>query len=75
MEAGAPACRATVGQIADLLGAPPAAACERVMPPMTVLRRCVLAHAKANVLAAHKRCQGGKLRDGSPHCLAPADAV
>ena len=52
-----------IWQIADLLRGPyRPPQYERVMLPMTVLRRfdCVLAPTKANVLAAHKRL-GGRL--------------
>ena len=54
-----------IWQIADLLRGPyRPPQYERVMLPMTVLRRfdCVLAPTKAKVLAAHKRRKGGKLK-------------
>ena len=53
-----------IWQIADLLRGPyRPPQYERVMLPMTVLRRfdCVLASTKAKVLAAHERRKGGKL--------------
>ncbi len=53
-----------IWQIADLLRGPyRPPQYERVMLPMTVLRRfdCVLAPTKAKVLAAHERRRGGKL--------------
>lgn len=53
-----------IWQIADLLRGPyRPPQYERVMLPMTVLRRfdCVLAPTKAKVLAAHDRRKGGKL--------------
>src|SRR5438477_5426711 len=53
-----------IWQIADLLRGPyRPPQYERVMLPMTVLRRfdCVLAPSKAKVLDAYKRAQGGKL--------------
>ncbi len=53
-----------IWQIADLLRGPyRPPQYERVMLPMTVLRRfdCVLAPTKAKVLAAHERRKGGKL--------------
>jgi type I restriction enzyme M protein len=53
-----------IWQIADLLRGPyRPPQYERVMLPMTVLRRfdCVLAPTKARVLAEHARRQGGKL--------------
>ncbi|MBL9219693.1 MAG: SAM-dependent DNA methyltransferase [Opitutaceae bacterium] len=55
-----------IWQIADLLRGPyRPPQYERVMLPLTVLRRfdCVLAPTKAKVLAEHKRRQGGKLAD------------
>ena len=54
-----------IWQIADLLRGPyRPPQYERVMLPMTVLRRfdCVLAPTKAKVLAEHKRRKGGKLK-------------
>jgi type I restriction enzyme M protein len=53
-----------IWQIADLLRGPyRPPQYERVMLPMTVLRRfdCVLAETKAKVLAEHERSMGGKL--------------
>jgi type I restriction enzyme M protein len=53
-----------IWQIADLLRGPyRPPQYERVMLPMTVLRRfdCVLAATKAKVVAAHEKHQGGKL--------------
>ena len=53
-----------IWQIADLLRGPyRPPQYERVMLPMTVLRRfdCVLAPTKAKVLAAHKRLADGRL--------------
>ena len=53
-----------IWQIADLLRGPyRPPQYERVMLPMTVLRRfdCVLASTKAKVLAEHARRKGGKL--------------
>lgn len=53
-----------IWQIADLLRGPyRPPQYERVMLPMTVLRRfdCVLAPTKSKVLAAHERRKGGKL--------------
>jgi type I restriction enzyme M protein len=55
-----------IWQIADLLRGPyRPPQYERVMLPMTVLRRfdCVLAPTKAQVLAEHERRKGGKLND------------
>ena len=55
-----------IWQIADLLRGPyRPPQYERVMLPMTVLRRfdCVLAPTKAKVLAEHERRQGGRLND------------
>ena len=55
-----------IWQIADLLRGPyRPPQYERVMLPMTVLRRfdCVLAPTKAKVLAEHARRKGGKLND------------
>ena len=55
-----------IWQIADLLRGPyRPPQYERVMLPMTVLRRfdCVLAATKAKVLAEHERRKGGKLND------------
>jgi hypothetical protein len=55
-----------IWQIADLLRGPyRPPQYERVMLPMTVLRRfdCVLAPTKAKVLAEHERRKGGKLND------------
>src|SRR5258706_14821381 len=55
-----------IWQIADLLRGPyRPPQYERVMLPMTVLRRfdCVLAPTKAKVLAEHEKRQGGKLND------------
>ena len=55
-----------IWQIADLLRGPyRPPQYERVMLPMTVLRRfdCVLAPTKAMVLAEHERRQGGRLND------------
>jgi type I restriction enzyme M protein len=55
-----------IWQIADLLRGPyRPPQYERVMLPMTVLRRfdCVLAPTKARVLAEHERRQGGRLND------------
>ena len=55
-----------IWQIADLLRGPyRPPQYERVMLPMTVLRRfdCVLAPTKATVLAEHARRAGGKLND------------
>ncbi|MGB4976505.1 MAG: class I SAM-dependent DNA methyltransferase [Anaerolineae bacterium] len=55
-----------IWQIADLLRGPyRPPQYERVMLPMTVLRRfdCVLAPTKAQVLAEHARRAGGKLND------------
>ena len=55
-----------IWQIADLLRGPyRPPQYERVMLPMTVLRRfdCVLAPTKAKVLAAHKRRAGGRMKD------------
>ena len=54
-----------IWQIADLLrGSYRPPQFERVMLPMTVLRRfdCVLAPTKAKVLAAHKRRAGGRMK-------------
>src|SRR6185437_12495002 len=54
-----------IWQIADLLRGPyRPPQYERVMLPMTVLRRfdCVLASTKAKVLAEHARSKGGKLK-------------
>jgi type I restriction enzyme M protein len=53
-----------IWQIADLLRGPyRPPQYERVMLPMTVLRRfdCVLAETKAKVVAAHEKHKGGKL--------------
>lgn len=53
-----------IWQIADLLRGPyRPPQYERVMLPMTVLRRfdCVLAESKAKVVAEHERSKGGKL--------------
>src|SRR5271170_5788345 len=53
-----------IWQIADLLRGPyRPPQYERVMLPMTVLRRfdCVLASSKANVLAEHARLKGSKV--------------
>lgn len=53
-----------IWQIADLLRGPyRPPQYERVMLPMTVLRRfdCVLAQTKAKVVAAHEKHKGGKL--------------
>ncbi len=55
-----------IWQIADLLRGPyRPPQYERVMLPMTVLRRfdCVLAKTKDKVLAAHKRRSGGRLKE------------
>ena len=55
-----------IWQIADLLRGPyRPPQYERVMLPMTVLRRfdCVLAPTKSKVLAEHARRQGGRLND------------
>src|SRR5437879_2406846 len=55
-----------IWQIADLLRGPyRPPQYERVMLPMTVLRRfdCVLAPTKAKVLAEYERRKGGKLND------------
>jgi type I restriction enzyme M protein len=55
-----------IWQIADLLRGPyRPPQYERVMLPMTVLRRfdCVLAPTKTKVLAEHERRQGGRLND------------
>ena len=55
-----------IWQIADLLRGPyRPPQYERVMLPMTVLRRfdCVLAPSKAKVLAEHARLKGGKIKD------------
>ena len=55
-----------IWQIADLLRGPyRPPQYERVMLPMTVLRRfdCVLAKTKGKVLAAHKRRAAGRLKD------------
>jgi type I restriction enzyme M protein len=55
-----------IWQIADLLRGPyRPPQYERVMLPMTVLRRfdCVLAPIKVRVLAEHERRQGGRLND------------
>src|SRR3954463_15247368 len=55
-----------IWQIADLLRGPyRPPQYERVMLPMTVLRRfdCVLAHTKARVLAEYQKRKGGKLSD------------
>lgn len=55
-----------IWQIADLLRGPyRPPQYERVMLPMTVLRRfdCVLAATKSKVLAEHERRKGGKLSD------------
>jgi hypothetical protein len=55
-----------IWQIADLLRGPyRPPQYERVMLPMTVLRRfdCVLAPTKARVLKEHERHQGGRLND------------
>lgn len=55
-----------IWQIADLLRGPyRPPQYERVMLPMTVLRRfdCVLAPSKAKVLAEYERRKGGKLKD------------
>ena len=57
-----------IWQIADLLRGPyRPPQYERVMLPMTVLRRfdCVLASSKAKVLAEHARRKGGKGRGRS----------
>jgi type I restriction enzyme M protein len=57
---------ALIWQIADLLRGPyRPPQYERVMLPMTVLRRfdCVLAPTKAKVLAAYEKRKGGKLKD------------
>ena len=54
-----------IWQIADLLRGPyRPPQYERVMLPMTVLRRfdCVLAPTKAKVLAEYERRKGGRLR-------------
>ena len=54
-----------IWQIADLLRGPyRPPQYERVMLPMTVLRRfdCVLAPTKARVLAEYERRKGGRLR-------------
>ena len=54
-----------IWQIADLLRGPyRPPQYERVMLPMTVLRRfdCVLAPTKAKVLAEHQRRKSGKLK-------------
>ena len=54
-----------IWQIADLLRGPyRPPQYERVMLPMTVLRRfdCVLAPTKAKVLAEHRRRKGGKMK-------------
>ena len=53
-----------IWQIADLLRGPyQPPQYERVMLPMTVLRRfdCVLASSKVNVLAEHDRRKGGRV--------------
>ena len=74
MEAGAPASRASVWQIAHLPGGPCRPPQDERVIPMTVLRRCVLAHTKAKVLAAHKRPRRqAEGRLAAP--AAPADAV
>ena len=55
-----------IWQIADLLRGPyRPPQYERVMLPMTVLRRfdCVLAPTKAKVLAEYERRKGGRLKD------------
>src|SRR3972149_12341071 len=55
-----------IWQIADLLRGPyRPPQYERVMLPMTVLRRfdCVLAQTKTKVLAEHAKRKGGKLND------------
>ena len=55
-----------IWQLADLLRGPyRPPQYERVMLPMTVLRRfdCVLAPTKAKVLAEHAKRKGGKLND------------
>src|ERR1035441_5423800 len=55
-----------IWQIADLLRGPyRPPQYERVMLPMTVLRRfdCVLAPTKAKVLAEYEKRKGGKLTD------------
>src|SRR5215203_4780465 len=55
-----------IWQIADLLRSPyRPPQYERVMLPMTVLRRfnCVLALTKTKVLTEHERRKGGKLND------------
>src|SRR5215468_7189913 len=55
-----------IWQIADLLRGPyRPPQYERVMLPMTMLRRfdCVLAPTKSKVLAEHERRQGGRLND------------
>ncbi len=55
-----------IWQIADLLRGPyRPPQYERVMLPMTILRRfdCVLAPTKAKVLAEHEKRKGGKLND------------
>ena len=55
-----------IWQIADLLRGPyRPPQYERVMLPLTVLRRfdCVLASTKAKVLAEHEKRKGGKLND------------
>lgn len=57
-----------IWQIADLLRGPyRPPQYERVMLPMTVLRRfdCVLARTKAKVLAEHAKRKGGKLNDAA----------
>jgi type I restriction enzyme M protein len=59
-----------VWQIADLLRGPyRPPQYERVMLPMTVLRRfdCVLAPTKAKVLAEYEKRKGGKFRDDALH--------
>src|SRR5438552_9432804 len=57
-----------IWQIADLLRGPyRPPQYERLMLPMTVLRRfdCVLAPTKARVLAEHAKRKGGKLEGGA----------
>ena len=54
-----------IWQVADLLRGPyRPPQYERVMLPMTVLRRfdCVLASSKANVLVEHARRKGGRVK-------------
>lgn len=67
-----------IWQIADLLRGPyRPPQYERVMLPMTVLRRfdCVLAPTKAKVLAEHEKRKGGKLNDDALDRLLEKETV